>query len=354
MGTAYQAIDAPLPQLLAVRATTALADGQPQRTPLDPGGSTEVLSTASIILKFDRFLLPSTATRQSVCLWSDLSVDVRTVEDCQNVSGEVRVFLEPTYNPVDREVILRRRPDQPRLAPGVRYRLAVLAPMGPDDPYGVRAFDGAPLAQTVQLEFTVAAEDPPGAADELPPAGALFCPPAGGPPVGVVNFLQSCTLGAGCHKTVPGVGDAAMGLDLANAPLIEATAVGKVAHQTQTGEHADDPDISPRRFGRAMPLIDPLNPGNSYLLYKTLIGPNAVDPALPPEEASALRAELDRLRATVVVGMPMPPQTTPSFWMHDPPAGQMVDPSQIVPRVDGGDMDAITAWIAQGAPTDCP
>lgn len=350
MGFSPQPFDAPPPKLIAVRATTALADGQPQRTPLDPGGASEVLSTASIILKFDRFLLPSSATRQSICLWSNLTVDVQTLEDCQNVAGAVRVFLEPTYNPVEREIILRRPPDQPRLTPGVRYRLAVLAPTGPDDPYGIRAFDGAPLPQTQQIDFAVAAQDPPGAADELPPDQDLFCAPVGG----VASYMQSCTFGAGCHRSVPGVSDAVMGLDLATASLIQATAIGKVAHQTQTGEHADEPDVTPRRFGRAMPLIDALNPGNSYLLYKTIIGPNAIDPALPPDEAAALAAEIDRLRGAVVVGLPMPPQQTPSFWLHAP-ADPMVDPSLVVPRVDGGDMDAITAWIAQGAPTrDCP
>jgi hypothetical protein len=334
----YQPIDAPPPELLVVRATTALdANGDPQRTPLNADGSTQVLSTASLVLKFDRFLLPTTAIRQSVCLWSDLTVAVQTFEDCQNVPAAARVFLEPTYSPLEREVIFRRAPDEPRFAAGTTYRLAVLAPAGEGD-YGFRAFDGAPMAKTVTVDFTVAAQDPAGATDEVLPSSDLWS--------GLKPYVDTCSLGAGCHSTPPG-GGAAMGLDLQTAERIQLTAVGKVAHQTQTGEHGDDPDQSPRRFGRAMPIIDPENPGNSYLLYKIAIGPNARDPALPPGEAAALEAEIQRLRASVVAGMPMPPSTQASFWLHPPPPE--VPMPQIIPRVDGGDLDLLTAWIAQGA-----
>jgi hypothetical protein len=358
----YQPIDAPSPQLLVVRATTALdANGEPERTPLSGDGSTQVLSTASLIL--DRFLLPSTAIRQSVCLWSDLTVGVQTFEDCQNVPDAARVFLEPTYNPLEREVIFRRAPDQPRLAPGATYRLAVLAPAG-EGGYGIRAFDGAPLERTVTVDFTIAAQDPAGATDETPPLSELWCrrDPAclamctddgcrsqcAVKGFGLKPYVDTCSLGAGCHSTPPG-GGAAMGLDLQTGERIQLTAVGQVAHQTQTGEHAEDPDQSPRRFGRAMPIIDPTNPGNSYLLYKIAVGPNARDPNLPPGEAAALAAEIQRLRASVVAGMPMPPAATASFWLHTPPPD--VPAPEILPRVDGGDLDVLTAWIAQGAPT---
>lgn len=364
----FQPVDAPSPTLLEIRATSAIGPGGgPQRTPIDPGGSSQVLSTASFILKFDRFLLPSTATRQSVCLYSDLSVEVRSLDECAALPEAARVLLEPTYNPLEREVIYRRRTGDPRLIAGVRYRLAVLAPAGDQDIGGFRAFDGAPLGQTVRLDFSVAAADPPGATDELAPSGELYCrrdpsclATCGTDDAcrqqceirgfGVEPYLKSCTFGSSCHAGSRATG---AGLSLENGELIQLTAVNRTAHQTQTGERADDPDLVSRRFGRAMPIIDPENPGNSYLLYKMAVGPNAADRSLPSGEAEALARELQRLHASVVVGMPMPPFNVASFYLHDP-GDPMLDPASLLPRVDGGDMDVITAWIAQGAPTrDC-
>ncbi|EYF07408.1 Hypothetical protein CAP_0161 [Chondromyces apiculatus DSM 436] len=325
-----------------------------------------MLSTASFILKFDRFLHPATVTRQSVCITSDLTRDVRTLDDCQRIPGAARLELEPTYNPVEREAIYRRRADSPRLSPGQKYRIAVLAPSSDEDLGGFRAFDQAPLERTVQIDVSVLDQDPPGVRDELLPGADLYCrrdPACLGQcdddacrqacalwGFGVQPYLQACAAGGGCHANPEFAG---AGLSLASSDLIRLTAIGKVAHQTQTGEHAADPDLSPRRFGRAMPIIDPQNPGNSYLLYKMLIGPNALEPTLSTAEGSDLAGERERLHASVVVGMPMPPQSTPSFWLHDPGDPEAA-PGSVVPRIDGGDIDLITAWILHGAPTrDC-
>ena len=109
------------------------------------------------------------------------------------------------------------------------------------------------------------------------------------------------------------------------------------------------PEASPGRFGRAMPLIDPGNPGNSYLLYKILIGQSAIDPSLPAEAAEKLRQETERLQAAFVVGTPMPPPPArPALGFY--PEGP--DDQNVIPYVDG--MDILSAWIVNGAvPRDC-
>ncbi|HTN92844.1 MAG TPA: hypothetical protein VL242_54625, partial [Sorangium sp.] len=80
MGEAsYQPVDAPPVNLIEARATTSLDQNyQPVRTALDPSGATQVLSTASIVLKFDRFLLPGSVDAAAVgpdfvCLSGDLA-----------------------------------------------------------------------------------------------------------------------------------------------------------------------------------------------------------------------------------------------------------------------------------------
>lgn len=359
---AIQPVDAPPVQLIEVRATTGLDDDyRPVRTPLDPGGSTQVLSTASFVLKFDRFLLPRAVGPQfgpeSLCVSGDLATQVRTYADCVNP-----VPLAPTYNPVRREVIFRQIDGGPRLLPGTRYALTVLGPVDESAPSGIRAFDGAPLRENVRIEFTVAAADPPQAMPERPPTGEFYCyrdaecvaTECANDPVcaqcsigGVALYLGSCM---GCHRGA----EAAAGLDLdVGAPQynkvdsVLATAIGHAAHQTQTGERAHVGEESPDRFGTAMPIIDPGDPGNSYLLYKILIGQNAVDPSLTPDQAEQHRAELDRLRAGFVMGLPMPPTGLTFKLFSSDPADAL-----LVPHVDG--MDILTAWILNGAePRDC-
>jgi hypothetical protein len=88
-----------------------------------------------------------------------------------------------------------------------------------------------------------------------------------------------------------------------------------------------------------MPLIDPSNPGNSFLLYTLLINDrNFADDQLTP----ALRDDIERLRATVVPGIPMPAPTGP-------------DTNRL--NADGAssqaDMQLISDWIAAGAVVSC-
>ncbi|WP_437737052.1 hypothetical protein [Sorangium sp. So ce1335] len=366
MGEAsYQRADSPPVQLLEARATTSLDQNyQPVRTPLDPSGAIPVLSTASIVLKFDRFLLPRSvggaALADFVCLSGDLAAEVRTPADCVNP-----IPLAATYNPVQREVILRQVEGMQGLVPGSRYALTVLGPVDEDAPSGVRAFDGAPLRDNVRIEFTVAATNPPQATPEFRmPGGDFYCQrdlecvmeKCDDDPVctmcvrGAAYVLFSC---AGCH--IDGNASAGLNLNVGAplfnnvAPLLE-TAIGRAAHQTQVGEHAHLAEQTPERFGRAMPIIDPNNPGNSYLLYKIIIGENAIDPSLTGEAAEQLREEIERLRAAFVMGVPMPPPEwgIPQFRFFP----EKPDDPTLTQYVDG--MDILSAWILAGAvPRDC-
>lgn len=349
-------------------------------------GSTLVLTTTSFAIRFDRFLLPSTVLRQSICVQSKLG-PVNSSAECQGAS---ELFLEPTYDPTRREVTYRQAASGPTLQAGQKYQITVLPP--PPDTVlaggGFRAFDGAPLEAPVVFQFSTVAMDPPGATLEGPVAGdlfcsaetcekdcaasaqvtscvaacpscasACFCDPAAPEcsnncptdddackkacneclncepacqtscvsercPLSVAVALSTCAFG-GCHLGSPALG-AASGLDLSTSDGIAMTAIHQVAKQTQHGESADEPDRSPIHFGRAMPLIDPQNPGNSYLLYKLAVGLSATGEAAPTPE------EIARLRDSVVVGLPMPPKP-----------GVPIRPI---------DMSAIADWISQGAP----
>ncbi len=303
-----------------------------------------VTTTTSLRLRFDRFLLPASALRQSVCLRSDTA----TVEAFDQCAGAV--FLEPAYDPVRREVTYRLRPGEP-LAPDTEYKLTVFGAVDPRAVAGFRAFDGARLENTAyQFSFRTNAADPAGTADEVGPQGDTFCKNdpcvtacgadqdcAALCPVGAFIALRNGCGFKGCHKPGDDVG-AAMGMDLSDPSGIALTAVGHNAHHSQQGERADDPDLAPvlgdaRRFGRAMPLIAPGSPGNSYILYKIIAGFDrsvyAADERLPPVSPD----EIARLRASVVGGMPMPPGSA----------------------IDAGEIASISAWIAQGAEvTSCP
>lgn len=308
----------------------------PDSTPDDPeditaGGDALVVPSASLRLRFDRFLLPASIVRQAFCLRPNVG-DVKTFTECAG-----GVFFEPAYDPVRREVILRQ-PAGERLALDTVYKLTIFAAAieggctGTDpNSCGVLSFDRVPLEQPVTFLLKTVASDPGDVPDEATPP-ADFCGPDG-----VVGSLVGCAYSP-CHAPAKGGPGAASGLDFSgliagNTYPLAVTAINRVAHQTQVGERADDPEETPARFGRAMPIIDAFDPGvtgspgNSYLLYKLLTGPSiegAPDDIRPSDE------EIARLRDSVVVGLPMSPD------------GTKLSPAQLL---------ALSNWIARGAPT---
>lgn len=329
-----EAIDAPPVQLLEVRVSAVDESGAVSRVAIAADGSTKVTTATSFEVRLDRFLLPTSATRQALCLAST-TTPIRSLEQC--LSG---VFLEPIYDPALRRVTYRQRAGD-RLAPDTLYQLAFYSPTE-EAPFGFVAFDGAPFAAPLQLQFRTVAEDPPGTTDEAPLGGDLFCCGDAANPCPLEGFGAATTFAgcafSPCHAaSSDGSLGPSMGLNLSPPPAnaaqlfedpILATAVNHVAHQTQTGEVADAP-VQPSatsRFGRAMALIRPFEPGNSYLLYKL-----AAEPANYPAGDAPSPEELARLRAALVVGMPMPAYGGTAL--------------------TGNSLELLSAWIAAGAPT---
>jgi hypothetical protein len=317
----YQLPDGPPLHVERVLVATSVADGVPQYEPLAADGSTKVLSTTSFRVQVDRPILPITATRQALCVQPLLGLVVG-LNDCR-----AGVFLSPTYDPVRREIVFRLRDDVAPLAAGTKYQLSAYVAIADDDP-GLRTIEGVGLEKPVQIELGVA-DDPGGVVPprDPGPTGDHFCAPpdpactGDGCARGVASILGGCAF-KGCH----GATDSAMGLDMSSAASLLATAIGRTAHETQTGEHARDLDQSPPRFGRAMPILDPKVAGNSYLVYKLLANPAT------PLERPLDPADITRLQSEVVVGAPMPPDNAPLAGLR------------------AGEAEWIAEWLMQGAP----
>ncbi|HEY6556294.1 MAG TPA: Ig-like domain-containing protein [Polyangiaceae bacterium] len=223
-------------------------------------------------LRFDRQLLHSTAVRQSLAVYS----------------GEPQspVFLRPDYDAVER--VLRYYPSEP-LQPNTLYTVQLPQPTT-GAPFGFRAFDGAPLGEgPVPLRFSFYT-----AAESVGPEPT--CEPTCDDIVR--RFQASGCARLGCHNSEPEpdacgagaaldhnqecVGVPRMGLDLASVPGLRRSAISRVAHQAEVGAQGGVPLVNPARMGVQMPLVDPGRPGNSYLLFKTLL--RTANFNLPPDE----------------------------------------------------------------------
>jgi hypothetical protein len=281
---------------------------------------------APLELRFDRFLLPTTAVRQSIVYYTGRSRNA-VVQDPRLPE------LTPTYDPVER-VVRFTLPQGATLVPNALYTVEFPVAGAPSTPprdvpvlsWGFRAFDGAPLDEqgilrisfrTGEHRSAVPAVAPPSCEEVL---SILHCEGRG-----CIEGEVGC---AACHMND---GHAPLGLVLADAESMSDTAIGRVAHQTETGSTTGVALEAAERFGSAMPVIDPLRPDNSYLLYKLLIGASAhasrsgdaskcsdysvrlptdpVDDACPAPPAE----ELARLRSWFVIGEPMPPERSTDF-----------------------------------------
>lgn len=287
---------------------------------------------APLELRFDRFLLPSTAVRQSIVYYtgrarSSVIRDPRLPE------------LTPTYDPFER-VVRFALPEGATLAPStlytVEFPVAGVAAAPPRDVavlgWGFRAFDGAPLDEQGILRISFRTGEHRSA---TPALAAPSCDE-------VVSLLrcegegQECQPGhVGCASCHVDDDRAWLGLRLTSRETLLETAIGRVAHQTEVGPTTGVPLESAERFGASMPVIDPFRPENSYLLYKLLVGPSVYGPsqgeaeecesaysvALPPG-ATGPRcleppgSELDRLRSWFVLGEPMPPADSAGFFQR--------------------------------------
>lgn len=216
-------------------------------TPLPADGAIEVA--------VDRYLLPSSVTRQSFVL---------VTGDNENIPEAQAPVV--TYDPIARTVTLRGQ-RRPWLDEGKLYKLVVTTP-GESPTSGLRAIDGATLAprQKRRFEFFVG-----------PPSGKPYVEPRPDLCRDVLPILANKCGGGFCHGDSP---SAAQGLVLTTPKGLGTTAIGRVAHESDTTGRSGDPESEGRVFGVAMPLVQPGSPANSWLLYK-------VDAAPPPSRAEA-------------------------------------------------------------------
>lgn len=251
-----------------------------------------VPTDVTLALSFDRFLLPDSATRQSIFFYTGEAEN--TVPPPSNTRPE----LTPVYDLLARTVRYTLPPGL-TLEPHALYTVEL--PSYTDElPYGFRAFDGAGLdpAATVRLSFLTGE----GPSTPPPPAEVPSCED-------FLSTLARCG-GGSCHGR-EGRGPA-MGLELESAEELRSTAIARPAHQTEIGDTTGVADQDPVRFGANMPILDPGRPDNSYLMYKLLIGPEPYAPvegdACPPGDRCDMpaAAELERLRSWFVRGEPMP------------------------------------------------
>lgn len=246
------------------------ADGQGVECVESAADDCGVPTNATLTLRFDRFLNPATVNRQAIQVFTG------------DPARSPAIPFDVVYDPVER-VARFHMPGGYGFMPRTLYQLRLLAPK-PGDELGIRAFDGAPLAEgELPLEVSFYTSNAPVAQ----PVGTA--PTCHDIVTQVLDFprLGNCA-SQECHAaTNNALGAAPAGLWLDGRYNLRVTAVGRVARGTELGDASGVPLQNAPRFGVQMPLIDPKNPGNSYLLYKLLRLEKNFDPC-PPDTPSSV------------------------------------------------------------------
>lgn len=275
-----------------------------------------------IRIRFDRLLLPSSIRREAIHVYTGT---------LQNPAPHLTV----RYDVLTGELVFEFQAVLQRKALyQVELRDANL------DGTGLRAFDGAPLnasGRALRWSFVTSGERRSGPA----PSKGWREPTCDDV---LRRLAPSCASGC-CH----GSPEPPMGLGLGDPASLHATAIGRTAHQAETGPTPGIPLLNPNRFGVAMPVIAPGSTENSYLVYKLLLSPDNLGPCesdcqifsdfrpasacLPPSAS-----ERHRLRDWFVRGAPMPLD-----WVI-PMAG-----CEAPRRLDCPTMRLLGRWIELGA-----
>lgn len=295
-----------------------------------------------IQVAFDRYLLPSTITRQSYVI----------VDSTNQALGNLP--LRTVYDPVARTVTIvgPDGPDAPWLTVDQSYKLVLPVPTANNsDLGGFRAIDRATLRADQKREFVFRAGPPTHQAHYEPTVD--FC-------ADVMPIFQAKCNGALCH----GVGTtAAAGLVLTSRAGIIDTARGRVAQGANTSARAFSPEPPNKIFGVNMAVIEPYDPGSSWLMYKIEMAPPPVvttvarppilcslDEASPPSPASDLlplataKTTVDETERSIlndyVLGQPMPY-----------PANDASHPTYAFQPLTFQERERVRIWIARGAET---
>ena len=281
-------------------------------------------------LRFDRFLRPESAARQSV------RVTGGTFDPMTGMPVAGTEFIEPFYDVPERAVVFRL-PEGERWLPRTRYSVTLWR-ASQNNGLGFRGLDGAELEASVSFGFVTGDADDPAEASAAPSASYCGRCVDGAWRPGARDVLQACV---SCHGDE--VVDPHVGLRLGSRASLTATALGRVAIESLTGPSVNAVQRTGPIFGVNMARIDPGSPGTSYLLYKLLLRDDgyapAGDVALPPPlvpppldgEPAPTAVDVQALRETFVLGQPMPPE----------------GPAPGLERVR-----VLQAWIASGAPLE--
>ncbi|MGC4064541.1 MAG: hypothetical protein QM784_07840 [Polyangiaceae bacterium] len=256
--------------------------------------------------RFDRWLEPETATRQSIRLAAS--------------GAENAEFAEPWYEVLTRTITFRAG----GVIPGLVYLLE-LNDAEQDPGWGFAAYDGRALERSSKSDVVVFRTGPPDPKWDLTARARITCADA------LRVFRSSGCTASSCHG---GSGGApAAGLRLDDVAGLSA-AIGRVARASDRAIEDGRVSIQPERFGLNMPLVLPWDPARSYLLYRVLLGEDAYRDAAgrfrvePPS-----KAELDRATTWFGAMGPMPPVD-----VGYPPSVSPVDNVRV-----------LESWIRDGA-----
>ncbi|MET0793107.1 MAG: Ig-like domain-containing protein [Polyangiaceae bacterium] len=289
-------------------------------------------TNAAIELRFDRFLLPSSGLDAGLALYAG------------NPPAN-RVGLDTEYDLIERVVVLR--PTR-ALQPNTLYVAEI--PISSNPKRGFWALDGAPLAAgAVPFRFSFSTGSGPSSQQ----------PTAAPPSPDTCDTLTQGALStcAGCHASTPADASGAaqfppMGLDLSSSRGLYYTAIGRVAHQTETANSIANTGLrTPARFGVQMNIVDPGNPATSYLMYKLLQKPENF--RLGSDEAACPTA----YHSPVAEGSCTPPSADEvaqlrEWFVHGDPMpknGRSADGSVLSASTDHANLVRIARWIASGA-----
>jgi hypothetical protein len=299
----------------------------------DPTPECPVPTNVRLELRFDRFLLPGGGIGSGVALY--------TGNPPANGIG-----MNARYDVIERVVVLE--PGRP-LQPNTLYTVEIVP--GADSSRGFWAYDLGRLEEgELPLTYSFMTGSGPAPVPPARPESSETCDSM--PSLAFAGCVS-------CHTTQPGAETQPpskyppMGLDLSTPQGLFYTAIGRVAHQAETGNDGAGEGLrTPVRFGVQMNVIDPGRPATSYLMYKLLQKP--ANYALAPTEASCDTgyhppvsaascappddAEVERLREWFLRGEPMPKNRV------DPETGE---PN--LAATNHANLRRIADWITAGA-----
>lgn len=296
------------------------------------GDKPSIASDGIIQIAFDRYVHPATTIPESAVL--------------RDGAGAVLPMPKPLrviYDPVARIVTIAGPEEgKPWLTEGRSYQLVLGVAPGDSDLGGFRAIDRAALEGERVFAFT--ARGASGGPRAIPVVD--FCTDV------LPLFNDKCTNGT-CHAAT---GPNATSLILETSLGVSKTALSRVANGANTGPLAGRGAAPGRLFGVDMPIVDPSNAGNSWLLYKIELAPLPAAPGTPPgtrcEKAQAgpappftasvsPRPVSDDERAVLsnyIRGREMPYPLVPAD-------------SYVMKPLTFEERERVRLWIASGAPT---